>query len=153
MNILIVFAHPEAKSLNGALLRTAEETLSALGHRVVITDLCAEEFESSCDRRSFVTVADSDRFYPQKEQAFAAEHHGFTATVTREIDRILAADIIIWQFPLWWFGMPAILKGYIDRILAYKVLYGGCQWYETGVLKGKRGLVVVTTGGPASIYH
>ena len=64
------------------------------------------------------------------------------------MDRIKAADLIIWQFPLWWFGLPAVLKGYVDRVFAYGVFYGGGKVYETGVLQGKRGLISMTTGGP-----
>jgi len=45
---------------------------------------------------------------------------------------------MIWQFPLWWFGLPAVLKGWVDRVLAMKRTYGGGRIYETGVFRGKR---------------
>jgi len=148
MNVLIVLAHPEGRSFNAAMARVAEETLTELGHQVVTTDLYAMEFEASSDRRNFVGADNSDRYFQQREEAFAAENHGFVATLNREMDRIKAADLIIWQFPLWWFGLPAVLKGYVDRVFAYGVFYGGGKVYETGVLQGKRGLISMTAGGP-----
>jgi len=148
MNVLIVLAHPEGKSFNAAMARVAEETLSEMGHHVVTTDLYAIDFEAESDRRNFVGAMDSNRYFQQREEAFAAENQGFVATLNREIDRVKAADLIIWQFPLWWFGLPAILKGYVDRVFAYGVFYGGGKVYETGVLQGKQGLISMTTGGP-----
>jgi len=148
MNVLIVLAHPEGRSFNSAMARVAEETLSELGHHVVTTDLYATEFEASSDRRNFVGADNSDRYFQQREELFAAENQGFVSTLNREMDRIKSADLIIWQFPLWWFGLPAILKGYVDRVFAYGVFYGGGKVYETGVLQGKQGLISMTTGGP-----
>jgi len=65
----------------------------------------------------------------------------------------MPADAVILQFPLWWFGMPAILKGWIDRVFAYGLAYGfkgaGNRYrYGDGGFKGKRALLCVTVGGP-----
>jgi len=70
---------------------------------------------------------------------------------------VRAADAVIFQFPLWWFGMPAILKGWFDRVWAYGLAYGyrnaGNQYrYGDGAFKGKRALLSVTVGGPAKDY-
>src|SRR5260221_5222431 len=64
---------------------------------------------------------------------------------------------MILQFPIWWFGMPAILKGWVDRVIAYGLAYGykgeGNRYrYGDGGLKGKRGLLSVTVGGPVADY-
>jgi hypothetical protein len=64
-----------------------------------------------------------------------------------------ACDLMIWQFPLWWFGVPAILKGWVDRVFAMGRTYGGERFYENGVFKGKRALLSVTTGGPEAVYQ
>jgi NAD(P)H dehydrogenase (quinone) len=50
----------------------------------------------------------------------------------REIAKIEAADLMIWQFPLWWFGLPAILKGWAGRVFAMGRTYGNGHVYETG---------------------
>lgn len=59
---------------------------------------------------------------------------------------------MIWQFPLFWFGLPAILKGWVDRVFAMGRVYGHGRMYETGAFRGKRALLSLTTGGPASVY-
>jgi hypothetical protein len=60
---------------------------------------------------------------------------------------------MIWQFPLWWFGLPGILKGWADRVFAMGRTYGGERFYENGVFKGKRALLSLTTGGPEAVYQ
>jgi NAD(P)H dehydrogenase (quinone) len=59
---------------------------------------------------------------------------------------------MIWQFPLWWFGLPGILKGWVDRVFAMGRTYGGERLYGNGVFKGKRALLSLTTGGPPPAY-
>ena len=62
-------------------------------------------------------------------------------------------DALILQFPLRWFGLPAILKGWVDRVFAAGGrIYGGGKWYDRGVLAGKRAMCSVTIGGPPPIY-
>ena len=64
-----------------------------------------------------------------------------------------ACDLMVWQCPLWWFGLPAILKGWVDRVFASGRTYDGDRFYENGVFKGKRALLSLTTGGPAQAYE
>lgn len=59
---------------------------------------------------------------------------------------------MIWQFPLWWFGLPGILKGWVDRVFAMGRFYGGGRIYESGVLRGKRAMLSLTTGGSADVF-
>jgi NAD(P)H dehydrogenase (quinone) len=78
-----------------------------------------------------------------------------TEDVKVEIEKLLWADFLILQFPLWWFTMPAILKGWVDRVYAYGFAYGvgehsDQRWgdrYGEGILAGKRAMLIVTTGG------
>ncbi len=62
------------------------------------------------------------------------------------------ADLLVFQFPIWWFGPPAILKGWLDRVFAYGV-YTSRRRYGTGPFVGKRAVVSVTTGGPAATHE
>jgi len=78
-----------------------------------------------------------------------------TDDVKAEIEKLLWADMLVLQFPLWWFGMPAILKGWIDRVYAYGFAYGvgehnDTHWgdrYGEGTMAGKRAMLIVTAGG------
>jgi NAD(P)H dehydrogenase (quinone) len=153
MNVLIVFAHPERASFNGAMLDTAIASLTEAGHRVQVSDLYRMQFDPVSDRRNFTTVADSAYFKQQAEEMNATAHDGFAAELRAEQDKLLTADLLIFQFPLWWFGLPAILKGWVDRVLAMGKLYGGGRWYDRGVLSGRRALCALTTGGPATMFE
>ena len=152
MKILIVFAHPEHQSFNGAMFRTAVETLTAAGHEVKTSDLYAMGFNPASDRHNFITLKDPDYFKQQIEEMHATETYGFAEDVEDEISKLEWCELMIWQFPLWWFGLPAILKGWVDRVFAMGRTYGGGRIYDNGVFKGKRALLSLTTGGPAAAY-
>jgi NAD(P)H dehydrogenase (quinone) len=141
MNILIVFAHPERKSFNGALFDIAVRTLEAAGHIVVVSDLCRMGFNPVSGRHNFLTEKDPDYLKLQIEETYASEHGGFAPEIDAEIRKIEACDLMIVQFPLWWFGLPAILKGWFDRVLAMGRTYGYGHIYETGKFRGKRALL------------
>ncbi|MFD2859925.1 NAD(P)H-dependent oxidoreductase [Salininema proteolyticum] len=65
---------------------------------------------------------------------------------------LLEADLVILQFPLWWFSMPAILKGWIDRVFTRDFAYGSLPRYGNGPLAGKKALVTTFTGGAESHF-
>jgi NAD(P)H dehydrogenase (quinone) len=153
MNVFIVYAHAEPKSFNGAFFQTAQDTLRAAGHTVTTSDLYAMKFDPVSDRRNFTTVKNAGFFKQQIEELHATEAGGFASDIEAELRKMEACDLMIWQFPLWWFGLPAILKGWVDRVFAMGRTYGGEQFYENGVFKGKRALLSVTTGGPEAVYQ
>ena len=152
MKYFIVHAHHEPKSFNGALTRHAEQSLLAEGHEVQVSDLHAMGFDPVSDRRNFTTTADPEYLKQQGEEAHASEHDGFAADIEAEIAKLEWCDTLIFQFPLWWFGMPAILKGWVDRVFAMGRVYGGGQWYSDGAFAGKKAMVSMTTGGPEPMY-
>ena len=159
-NVLIVHAHPEPKSLTSALKDLAVETLTAQGHTVQVSDLYAANWKAVADRGDFLAQAQPDRL------SYAAElRHAFaTGTQTPDVEaeqqKLLWADAILLSFPMWWFGMPAILKGWVIRVFAYGFAYGvgahgGERWgdrYGEGALSGRRAMLSVTIGGRAPHY-
>jgi NAD(P)H dehydrogenase (quinone) len=160
MKVLIVFAHPEPRSLNGALRDIAIQELKAQGHEVRVSDLYAERWKSEVDRADFPLLPSEERLKP-----VAASRDGFTTnTLTKDVraeqEKLLWADVLILQFPLWWFSMPAILKGWVERVFAYGFAYGvgehsDKRWgdrYGEGTLAGKRAMLVVTAGGWEAHY-
>ena len=152
MNVLLVLAHPERRSFNGAMFDTAQATLQAAGHTVVTSDLYRMGFDPVSGRRNFASVKDATYLKLQTEEMWASEVGGFAPDVEAEMAKIEAADLMIWQFPLWWFGMPAILKGWVDRVFAMGRIYGNGHIYDTGKFKGRRALMSLTTGGPEAAY-
>ena len=152
MNVFMVYAHPEPTSFNGALRDRAVETLTAAGHEIKVSDLYAEDFEARAGRHDFLEVANPARFDYQVEQKHAAETETFSPEIARDQERLFWCDLFVLQFPLWWFGPPAILKGWFDRTLAFGRIYDLGHRYAKGYLKGRKGLVSVTTGGPAERF-
>lgn len=152
MKYFIVHAHHEPQSFNGALTRRAQEVLPANGHEVVVSDLYAMGFDPVSDRRNFGTTANADYLKQQQEEMHANEHDGFSADIRAEIEKIEWCDVMVLQFPLWWFGLPAIMKGWVDRVFAMGRVYGGGRWYDRGVFAGKRAMASLTTGGPSGAY-
>ena len=151
-NILIVHAHHEPKSFTSALARAAAETLTEQGHKVDFSDLYAMKFDPVSDRRNFTTVRDPNFFKQQQEELYAAEHLGFAPEIEAEMQKLERCDLLVFSFPLWWFGLPAILKGWVDRVFAYGRIYGRGRWYDKGLGRGKRAMVLMTTGGAKSTY-
>lgn len=152
MNVFIVFAHAEPASFNGAALQTTISALGDAGHTVEVSDLYAMGFDPVSDRRNFTSVFDEGYFKQQAEERHASEVDGFVSQIEVEIEKIETCDLMIWQFPLWWFGLPAILKGWVDRVFVMGRVYGGERIYENGTFGGKRALLSLTTGGRAPAY-
>lgn len=83
-------------------------------------------------------------------------HAQTTVTVCTEVvleqAKVAWADLVIFQFPMWWFSMPALLKGWVDRVLSRGFAYSSGRKYETGHLKGKRAMLSLTTGTASTLY-
>jgi NAD(P)H dehydrogenase (quinone) len=152
-HVLIVHAHHEPKSFCSALKDTARAVFEESGARIQVSDLYAENFDPVSDRNNFVTVADPDFLKQQQEEEYATARSGFAPELEVEMHKIETCDLLVFVFPLWWFGLPGILKGWVDRVFAYKRIYGRGRWYENGVGAGKHGLVLTTTGSPATSYE
>ncbi len=153
MKAFIVYWHPEPKSFNHAMFVTAIEALTTSGAEVRSSDLHAMAFDPISGRTNFKTVKNPDYLKPQLEELYATEHNGFAEALESEMQKLEWCDLMIWQFPLWWFGLPAVLKGWVDRIFAMGRAYGGGRIYETGIFKGKRALLSLTTGGAEEHYQ
>lgn len=155
MNVLLVFAHPEPRSLNGALRAVAIEELETRGHEVRVSDLYADRWKSEVDRADFPLLTPDARLKPAAASGEAFAANALTKDVRAEHEKLLWADVLILQFPLWWYTMPAILKGWVDRVYAYGFAYGVGEhsdkhWgdrFGEGTLAGKRAMLLVTTGG------
>jgi NAD(P)H dehydrogenase (quinone) len=159
-NILIVHAHPEPKSLTSALKDLAVETLTAQGHVVQVSDLYAMGWKATADRGDFTELARPERLKYASESGHAFSSGAQTPDIVAEQQKLLWADAVILSFPLWWFGMPAILKGWVDRVYAHNFAYGvgphgGERWgdrYGEGVLSGRRAMLIVNIGGREPHY-
>lgn len=155
MNILIVYAHPEPLSLNGALKDFAVRHLQSCGHAVQVSDLYAMRWKPLLDRDDGLDGPAGERFDPSQDSLRAFVQGRQRPDIAAEQDKLRWADAVLLQFPLWWFSMPAILKGWVERVYACGFAYGvgehsDTHWgdrYGEGTLAGKRAMLVVTAGG------
>ncbi len=153
MNILLVLAHPEPKSFNAALHDAALSHFNFLGHSVETSNLYQLDFNPVSDYTNFINPLDSNFLQIQREERFASSNNGFNLHIKREMLKVEACDLMIWQFPLWWFSVPAILKGWVDKVFACGFAYGGGSKYETGVFAGKQAMLSITTGAAKDAYE
>jgi NAD(P)H dehydrogenase (quinone) len=154
MNVLIVFAHPEPNSLNGIMKDLAAKTLRDNGHEVKISDLYGMHFKVALDKQDFTQRKDESLFNPIVEQLNAAGTGSFTEDVRDEMKKVEWADLLIFQFPIWWTSYPAIMKGWIDRVFANGFAFDSSKdkYYETGLLRGKKAMLSYTTGAVKDAY-
>lgn len=136
MKCLVVIAHPLADSLCHDLARTAIATLTAAGHEVEVEDLCASGFPPA------LTVDERRSYYGPSFDA---------AAVQAQAARLLAAEALVLVFPTWWFGFPAVLKGWFDRVWAPGIAYDHAS--DLGPIRPRlhglrRTLAVTSLGSP-----
>ncbi|MCU0537178.1 MAG: NAD(P)H-dependent oxidoreductase [Hydrococcus sp. Prado102] len=152
MKVFIVHAHPEPQSFNGALTHYAKEVLIAAGHEVKISDLYQIEFNPVTGWHNYTTPENPSYFKQLREDLHASQVNGFAPDILAEIEKLEWCDVLIFQFPIAWFSMPAILKGWVDRVFVHGRIYGNGKFYDQGVFKGKKALLSLTTGSPENAY-
>ena len=144
----IVLAHPEPRSFNAGLKDVAVEAFEAMGWQVLLSDLYAMGFDPAESPRHYRDRDDPAIFLAQNEQRHASEAGSLSPEVETEIAKLEAADVVIFQFPMWWHSAPAILKGWFDRVFVYGRLYSSKTRYDRGHFRGRRAMLSVTTGAP-----
>jgi len=142
--VLIVHAHREPQSLNGDLTRQAVTTLTGSGHTVHVNDLYAIGFDPVANTSDYTTCEDPAHLRTDSEQTWAHRHDAVAPDIAAEQHKLAAADLLILQYPTWWFSMPAILKTWADRVLACGFACQCGHPYDTGLMPGKKAMVSVT---------
>lgn len=149
---LIVLAHPEPKSFNAQLAQLAADHLTAGGYVVEVSDLYAQRFDPLEAPHHYAVRRDLDWFRPQDEQCHAAEADAVPTDVHAEIDKLDRASLLLLQYPMWWYQPPAMLKGWLDRVLTYGGVYTSRVRYDRGRYRGRRAMLSVTTGAPEETF-
>ncbi|MEM7259549.1 MAG: NAD(P)H-dependent oxidoreductase [Pseudomonadota bacterium] len=152
--VLIVLAHPDNRSFNGSWAAASAGAAAALGHRVLYSDLCAMNFDAVESARHYHTHSADQVFDPLKAQEHCTAE-SLPLVVAAEIDKVQAADWIIFHFPLWWFAPPAVLKGWFDRVFVHGQLHTVEQRFDHGLCADKKALCCVSTGAnkPECAFH
>lgn len=146
MRVLLVTATLDSRSFNAAMQETALDALAAAGHEVRVSDLYAMGFDPVPRASDFADPGNPDHLRYDIEQRRAYETGTFAPDIAAEIDKLDWCELLILQFPLYWFGLPAIMKGWVDRVFVNGHVYGGGKWYDRGGLKGRRAMLAFSTG-------
>jgi NAD(P)H dehydrogenase (quinone) len=101
MKVLIVYAHHEPKSFNGAMKELAFSVLKEQRHEVKVSDLYAMKFKAIADKDDFIKLSNPDYLQYVLELKNASEKNLFTDDIKEEQDKLRWADFIIFQYPLW----------------------------------------------------
>lgn len=150
-HVLLVFAHQDDKSFNGSLRDTAIETLGNAGHFVEVSDLYSIHFEPRATKNDIRgALLDPNLFNYCEEGREAYRNRCQSEDIISEINKLKRADLVIFQFPLYWSSVPAILKGWFDRVLCdgFACDFETQNILDQGFMKNKRAILSITTGAP-----
>jgi len=137
MKYLIVYAHPNPGSFNHAILETIWEALRKKKRECTVRDLYKIGFDPVLSAKDLSAIQDG----------------AVPKDIKREQNYISKADTLIFIFPIWWSAMPAMLKGYIDRVFSLKFAYDITETEVVGLLKGKKVFLVSTMGASREDYE
>jgi len=137
MRVLIVYAHPNPSSFNHAMLEYCQRGLLAGGHEVRVKDLYAEQFNPVLQASDLATLQTGN----------------IPAKIAHEQEALLWAEGLVFIYPLWWFGRPAILKGWFDHVLTNGVAFGYSAAGQQGLLTHQKALVLITAGSDQTFFQ
>lgn len=138
INHLIIYCNPDPKSLSAAYKAALTELTESAANRVNVRDLYNIGFPPVLEMKDFDAV----------------KHGQIPAEVKVEQDYILWADLITFVYPIWWAGMPALMKGYIDRVFTKGFAYTlDEQGKLKGLLSGKKVILLNNMGFPYEYYE
>ena len=139
MNATIIVAHPEQASFSYSMARQSKAVLDECQVNYSFTDLYALNFQPVIKAEEFHPRLNPNYFQVMEEQEHAWHFHSVAPDVKAEQEKLIGSDLIIFHFPLWWWTVPAILKGWFDRVLSKGFAYG-----DQELLRGKKAMLVVT---------
>ncbi len=152
MNVLIVHAHPEPQSFCTAMMKRMQSHFEAQGHTVTVSDLYAKQFNPVASAADFAERGNPDYLVYALEQRHAQKTNTLPADIASELELLKQCDLLVLNFPLYWFSLPAILKGWIDRVFLSGAVYGGRNFYDRGLMKGKQAWLTFTLGGREHMF-
>nr|XP_032658545.1 NAD(P)H dehydrogenase [quinone] 1 isoform X2 [Chelonoidis abingdonii] len=150
---LIVLAHEEMTSFNHAMKDAAVEVLQKTGWSVTVSDLYKMKFNPVPSREDIKgKPKDPNNFKYGPEMGSAWAEGRLSSDIVAEQKKLEAADLLIFQFPLYWFSVPAILKGWFERVFTEGFAYSLTMMYGSGPFQKKKAMLSFTTGGTGPMY-
>lgn len=148
----VVYCHPEPRSFVGAMRDTTCRALSESGWQVTLSDLSAQHFNAVASAADFGQRERTDHLVYSLEQRHGWATRSIAPDIAAEVDAVVQADLLVLVFPLFWYSVPAQLKGWIDRVFLSGTFFGGRRVYDRAGMRGKRALVVTSLGGRRHMF-
>ncbi|XP_040265512.1 NAD(P)H dehydrogenase [quinone] 1-like isoform X1 [Bufo bufo] len=149
---LIVFAHQERTSFNYAMMEAAQAALKKNGWTVLVSDLYEMKFNAILSRDDITgSPQDPSHFKYAAEAQTAWKEGRLSKDIVEEQKKVEKADLVIFQFPLYWFGLPAIMKGWVERVFCVGFAFSFQRKYSEASFKNKKAILSFTTGGSESM--
>lgn len=152
MKLLIVHAHNEPQSFVTSMKDQTVRHFEQAGWEVQVSDLYAMGFNPVASAADFGARHNPDYLTYALEQRHGWQNKTLAPDIVAEVEKVQWADLIIFSFPIYWYSMPAILKGWVDRVFISGVCYGGTRIYDRGGLKGKRAMLATSLGGQTHMF-
>lgn len=130
MKALVVYCHPNPASFNHAILDLVTEDLKGRGTEYKVRDLYSLGWDPRLSAADF-------------QQLLSGKTPG---DIGQEQEAVKWADVLYFIFPVWWFSMPAMLKGWVDRVFSFGFAYDMTEQGPRGLLTGKKAVVITTSG-------
>ena len=146
MTVLVVTAHPDKNSFTHTWAKESVTAAKNLGHEVLLSDIYTMQFDPIERAEHYESTLPNNKFDVLKTQEFHSYENSLPSEVLTEIDKLMVSELIIFHFPIWWFGPPAALKGWMERVFANGATHDSKNRFDQGKLKGKRAQFFVTTG-------
>ncbi|KAM4730706.1 ribosyldihydronicotinamide dehydrogenase [quinone]-like [Anableps anableps] len=144
--VLIVYAHQSSGSFSAAAKNAAVEVLTAQGCTVEVSDLYAMSFKATATVEDIKgDLKNAENFCYLEETKLAWAQGKLSEDITKEQSKLTEADLVIFQFPMYWFSVPAILKGWFDRVLTNGFAFSQEKCYSQGLFKDKKAILSFTT--------
>lgn len=134
------------------MMQGMQRRFEAQGHAVTVSDLYAKQFNPVASAADFPERSNPDYLVYALEQRHAQKNNALPDDIAEELALLQKCDLLILNFPLYWFSLPAILKGWIDRVFLSGVVYGGRNFYDRGLMKGKQAWLTFTLGGREHMF-
>ncbi|XP_078029330.1 NAD(P)H dehydrogenase [quinone] 1 isoform X2 [Epinephelus lanceolatus] len=151
---LIVYAHQSLGSFNSAVRDVATEELAAQGYKVLVSDLYAMNFRANATQDDIIGDLKNPELFQYGEETMHAWMDGrLSDDIVAEQRKVEEAELVIFQFPLYWFSVPAIMKGWMDRVLTQGFAFSLEKMYNYGVFKDKKAMLSFTTGATQTMFH
>lgn len=150
---LIVYAHQSEGSFNEAVRDVTVKELEAQGYKVLVSDLYAMNFKANSTRDDIIGELKNPDLFQYGEETMHAWIEGrLSEDIVAEQWKVKESEFIIFQFPLYWFSVPAIMKGWMDRVLTQGFAFSLEKIYNNGVFKDKKAMLSFTTGATQTMF-